>query len=324
MVREARVQRLATNQALHAQIHDALGDVGRTFLDGLFVVGDDPRRVSPWNNLKQDAAKPTIDGMRQLIERYDRLTELACHAHLLKTIPVVKINQWALEGNSLDAASMVDMAAAKRYAVVLALIRQRLARVTDDLCDVFCKQMKRVAYFAEEKLEKYLADNQEKTDEILLRFATLETLLNSKQSAAEQLKGIRQTVTARPDLCEFSRLHAEYGGKNECRFIWRFFKPRRAEMLRILRKLKLAATSQDASVERSLAFMAPASGQPKLPRTSPILARARCLSLISGRSRRKNWRPLFVPLAWKEISRHGQHPDGHRYFGRPLQLLEGI
>jgi hypothetical protein len=116
LVREARAGRIATNQALHAQIHDALGDAGRTFLDKLFVVGDDPRRVSPWNDLKQDAAKPTIDGMRDLIGRYDRLTELACHAHLLKTMPVVKVKQWALEGNSLDAASMVDMAAAKRYA----------------------------------------------------------------------------------------------------------------------------------------------------------------------------------------------------------------
>ena len=255
LLREARAERIATNQALQTQIHDALGDAGRTFLDKLFVVGDDPRRVSPWNDVKQDAAKPTINGMRDLVVRFDELTKLACHANLLKTVPIVKIKQWALEGNSLDAASMVDMAAAKRYTVALALIRQRLALVTDDLCIIFCKQMKRALHSAEEALEKYLADNQEKTDEILRRFATLETLLKSAQSADEQLKGVRQTVTARPDLCEFSRLHAEYGGKNECRFIWQFFKPRRAEMLRILSKLTLESTSQDASFERSLAFM---------------------------------------------------------------------
>ncbi len=255
LVREARAERVATNQALHMQIHDALGGAGRTFLDQLFIVGDDPRRVSPWNDVKQDTAKPTIDGMRDLLERYDRLTELACHAHLLKTIPIVKIKQLALEGNSLDAPSMMDMAAAKRYTVALALIRQRLAIVTDDLCDIFCKQMKRALHRAEEALEAYLADNQEKTDEILRRFATLETLLNSTQSAAEQLKAVRQTVTARPDLCEFSRLHAEYGGKNECRFVWKFFKPRQAEILRILRKLAFKSTSQDDSFERSLAFM---------------------------------------------------------------------
>jgi serine kinase of HPr protein (carbohydrate metabolism regulator) len=99
------------------------------------------------------------------------------------------------------------MATAKRYSVALALIRQRLAIVTDDLCNIFCKQMRRVLHNAEEALEKYLADNQEKTDEILRRFAMLETLLTSSQSADEQLKGVRQTVTARPDLCEFSRLH---------------------------------------------------------------------------------------------------------------------
>jgi len=104
LLREARIERIATNQALYTQIHDALGDAGRIFLDKLFVVGDDPRRVSPWNDIKQDAAKPTIDGMRDLVERYDRLTELACHADLLKTIPVIKIKQWALEGNSLDAS----------------------------------------------------------------------------------------------------------------------------------------------------------------------------------------------------------------------------
>ncbi|MBU2569093.1 MAG: Tn3 family transposase [Gammaproteobacteria bacterium] len=190
-----------------------------------------------------------------MVERYDRLTELTCYADLLKIMPVIKIKQWALEGNSLDAASMMDMVAAKRYAVALSLIRQRLAIVTDDLCNLFCRQMKRALHSAEEALEKYLTDNQEKTDEILRRFAMLETLLNSTQSADEQLKGVRQAVTARPDLCEFSRLHAEYGGKNEFRFVWQFFKPRRAAMLRILSKLKLKSTSQDASFERSLTFM---------------------------------------------------------------------
>lgn len=255
LVREARAERVAANLALHMYMHDALGDTGRLFLDKLFIVGDDPRRVSPWNDIKQDTSKPTINGMRILLERYDQLTELACHTPLLKTLPVVKIKQWALEGNSLDAASMVDMAAAKRYSVTLALIRQRLAIVTDDLCNIFCKQMGRALRSAEEALEKYLADNQEKTDEILRRFAALEALLKSGQSADEQLKGVRQAVTARPDLCEFSRLHVEYGGKNECRFILKFFKPRRPEMLRILRKLTLKSTSQDVSFERSLDFM---------------------------------------------------------------------
>lgn len=253
--REARAQRATTNQALFAQIHRALGDADRSFFDSLFVVGDNPRRVSLWNDLKQDPAKPTLDGMRQLVARYDQLTGMAGHAHLLKAIPVVKVRQWALEGSSLDAASMADLEPSKRYAVTLALISQRLARVTDDLCDIFCQQMRRVTRLAEAALENYLADNQEKTDEILRRYSTLETLLNSGCPEAEQLQAVRHAVTARPDLCEFSRLHAEYGGKNECRFMWHFFKHRRSELLRILGKIKPVSTSQDASFEHSLVFM---------------------------------------------------------------------
>jgi hypothetical protein len=63
-----------------------LRDTDRSFLDALFVVGDDPRRVSPWNDLKQDATPPTLDGMRELVARYDQLTALSGFSHLLKTI----------------------------------------------------------------------------------------------------------------------------------------------------------------------------------------------------------------------------------------------
>lgn len=80
LVREARVQRIAANQVLYAQIYEGLTEAGRAFLDQLFIVGSDPRRVSPWNDLKRDVAMPTIDGMRDLLARYDSL--MACHVML--------------------------------------------------------------------------------------------------------------------------------------------------------------------------------------------------------------------------------------------------
>jgi TnpA family transposase len=255
LVREARVQRVAANRALFERIHQALGESGRAALDRLFVVGDGPQRTSPWNEIKQEATPPTREGLRELAAHHERLAGWGGFHDLQKTLPVVKVNQWALEGLSLDAASMADLAPPKRYAVALALIWRRLAQVTDDLCDLFCKQMRRITHDAEEALEQYLTDHQDKTDEILRRFASLETLLNSGRPAEEQLEGVRQAVVARPDLCEFSRLHSEYGGKHECRFMWRFFKSRRAELLRILGLLQFVSTSQDSGFERSLAFM---------------------------------------------------------------------
>ena len=255
LVRQARARRAATNQDLFAQVHGALDKVGGAFIDALFVVGDDARRVSPWNDIKQDTARPTVYGVRELLARYDDLTDRARFSFVLAPIPVVKVAQWALEGSRLDAASMADLAPPKRYALALAVIRRRCAQVIDDLCEIFCKQMGLVGHAAEEALQQYIIDNQTKTDEIVRRFAALEAVLKSNTSAAEQLLAVQRNVTARPDLCEFSRLHAESGGRNECRFMAKFFKNRRSELLHILSRLEFVSTSQDTSFERCLALM---------------------------------------------------------------------
>lgn len=254
LLREAKAQRTATYQALFRGVHERLGAADREVLDALFLVGDGSR-TSPWNDLKTDAPKATLDGLRELLTRYGQLSALAGNQELLRNIPVVKRQQLSLEGMSLDAASMGDMEANKRYTVALALIERQLARVIDDLCDVFCKQMMKVQHLADAELENYLAANQDKTDEILRRFAQLDTLLQSGQPVDDQIASARHLVTARPDLCEFSRVHAEFGGKNECRFMWRYFKARRGELFRILTKLPFVATSQDKSFERALAFV---------------------------------------------------------------------
>lgn len=254
LLREAKAQRTATYQVLFRGVCESLSEADRALLDALFSVGDGCR-TSPWNDLKADTSKATLNGLRELLTRYDQLSALAGNQKLLQNIPVVKRYQLALEGLSLDAASMVDMEVKKRYTVSLALIERQLARVIDDLCNVFCKQMMKVQHLADAELESYLTSNQEKTDEILRRFAQLSTLLQSDQPIDDQITSARQLVTDRPDLCEFSRVHAEFGGKNECRFMWCYFKARRRGLFRILTKLRMVATSQDKSFERALTFM---------------------------------------------------------------------
>ncbi|MCP1121569.1 hypothetical protein [Robbsia andropogonis] len=132
--------------------------------------------------------------MRELLARHDKLAHWTEYTAPPHAIPVVKVTQWALEGNSLDAASMADLASPKRSTVVSALIRQRLAQVTDDLCEIRCKQMSRVIHAGEDALQQYLSNSQGKTDEIMRRFASLETLLNSADPSDAQLQAVRKTV----------------------------------------------------------------------------------------------------------------------------------
>jgi len=77
---------------------------------------------------------------------------------------------------------MVETASAKRYVLALAFIRRRFSSITDDLCDVFCKQMRKIKGRAEEKLDNYIKINQEKTDEVLLRFASISDTLKADHS----------------------------------------------------------------------------------------------------------------------------------------------
>jgi TnpA family transposase len=252
--REARTQRASINNEIFIAIHDRLEIAERKFLDSLFVVSEQAR-ISPWNELKADSPKPTLNCLRDLIKRHDRMGVLAKHNDLLENIAYTKVEQLAIEAQSLNAAVMAEVAPAKRYVLTLALIRRRFSQITDDLCVVFCKQMRKIKAKADEKLENYIKINQEKTDEVLRRFATISDTLEADHSEEERLKIISSVVLSRPDLTEYSRTHAEYGGKHATRFMWDFYAVRRADMFRILSKLEFVSTSQDDSLIRAMRFV---------------------------------------------------------------------
>lgn len=254
IVREAGSQRAAAYHDLFVIVYDRLGETGRFFLDALFIT--DPRsRTSPWNDLKQEPPKPTLRAARTLLRHYQQMSDLSRYHDLLEDIPLAKIKQWAIEAKSLDATSMANIEPYKRYALILSLIRMQCAQIADDLCQVFIKQMGRIRANAKEKLAAYLEQNQHKTDEIVRRYSKLDEVLHSQQSVTEKLSHIHHIVTSRPDLCTYSRDHAEFGGKDYRRFMWTYFKPRRAVLLNMLEHLHFVSTSQDESVLPALSFV---------------------------------------------------------------------
>lgn len=97
LLREAKAQRATTYQTLFRDVFDRLSEADRTRLDDLFLVGDGSR-TSPWNDLKMDAPKASLNGLRELLTRYDDLSVVAGNQELLRNIPVVKRHQLSLEG----------------------------------------------------------------------------------------------------------------------------------------------------------------------------------------------------------------------------------
>lgn len=228
-----------------------MGEDGEAFIDALFVVGDNPRRVSPWNDLKQDPVKPTIHGMREFLARFEQLSTLSGYNALIKSAPLVKISQCALEDSALDAASMADLATPKRCAVILAMLHHRPGVVTDDLCIIFWKQMSRVSHAAAQALQQYLVDNQAKTDEILRRYASLDAVLKSAKPGQGQLPDHRFAARPVRVLAVARRVRWQ---ERSC-FMALVFANSHSELLRILGALRFVPSSQDASFEHALTFM---------------------------------------------------------------------
>ena len=56
--------------------------------------------------------------------------------------------------------------------------------------------------------------NQAKMDKIAQRYAEFDDILDSEQSDTDQLSTIRELIKSRPDLTDYARTHAEYGGKH--------------------------------------------------------------------------------------------------------------
>ena len=193
ILRKARSLRASVNNDIFSNIYSKLGDAERQFLDSLFI-SDKQMRISPWNELKADSPKPTLYCLRDLLKRREKLTELYDYAQLLREVSYTKVEQLAIEAQSLNATEMTEVSPAKRYVLALALLRRRYGKITDDLCDVFCKQMRKVKSRAEEKLEHYIKINQQKTDEVLRRFANISDTLESDLSEKERLEIISTVV----------------------------------------------------------------------------------------------------------------------------------
>jgi NTE family protein len=68
-------------------------------------------------------------------------------------------------------------------------------------------------------------------------------------------KTISPAAISERDLCVSSRIHTEFGGNSPVRFMWGSFRPRRADIFKILSKLQFASTTQDNAIERALAFI---------------------------------------------------------------------
>jgi hypothetical protein len=127
--------RAAVYRAYYRMVFATLGATARATIDRWFIA-DPMTLASPWQTLKQDSDRPSVQHLRDLAERLVWFDQQAIARNVLAGIPDVKVAHFAAEARTLDAARMKDMQEAKRYTLAVALYAKQAARTRDDLAEM--------------------------------------------------------------------------------------------------------------------------------------------------------------------------------------------
>lgn len=211
---------------------------------------------SSWNNLKQDAGSPT---RTQLAEQLGRLTWLEnqqIDPQALAGIPEAKVQHFATEARTLDAARMAEMQPAKRYTLAVALHAIEGAGTRDNLATMLIKRMQAVHKAARTALEEYRSTHAERTDTLIATLQDLVTAFRQEGSGEERLAAMSTVLGDRSeDVLAQCTEHLAYSANASYPFLWKPFRSSRAVILQILRRLTIRTTTQDTRLEAALAFL---------------------------------------------------------------------
>jgi hypothetical protein len=186
------------NQDIYRHVAEALGVEGRARIDQM-LRADETASQTLWNTIKADPGKPTLTQLRELVTRLTWLSTYNHGAMALTVAPSVKVQHFATEAKSLDAARMQRMTAPKRYTLGTALIKAQVAQTLDDLGELFLKRMRTIHHKGEEALADYRKRQQSRTDELITVLHDLLTTMQQETPPEERLADMSEVVGDQSD-----------------------------------------------------------------------------------------------------------------------------
>lgn len=159
--------------ALHKRITQRLTLAQRNWLDRL-LMAELPARRTLYNQIKKSAKKASRKHLELLLDQLTWLESLPDSDTLLDGVPATKLKHMADMASALDAGDMKDLLPAKRYTLILALVRQMRVRARDDVAEMFIRRIGAIHKTAKEELQVIQARQRELSEELV---ATLEQVL---------------------------------------------------------------------------------------------------------------------------------------------------
>jgi hypothetical protein len=251
----ARKVRSETTEQLYQLVNSKLNKTVRLQLHRLFLQ-DSSSETSQWNRLKQEPGKPLISRLQEWIERLEWLALLKIDPTILNQIPSVKMQHFAAEAITLDAARMLELKAQKRYTLAIALLSMQYAQTLDDIAEFFIKRIRQLHYKGQTALEEYRKKTQAKTDELINTLHELVVAFQSEGEEALRFKGMEQVIGDHPQqILEDCEAHLAHTGNNNFPFLLPFYRNHRPVLFKMLEVLPLRSSTQDSNLNQAIEFI---------------------------------------------------------------------
>jgi hypothetical protein len=225
-------------------------------------------------------------------------------------VALSKITDFPGEGASGDAAVLGDYGAAKRTAVLAAMVHAAQEKARDDTAEMFCRRVATLTKRARAELEELKKQQQEVTEALIGNYRQVLEHLDpkgpdaGKQAAA--LEMVRQTVQDAggfdEELARIDGVRATHGD-NHVPLVARHFRKDRAAMVAVL---DLKATSADDSVLRLLDYVR----EHAMMTRDHIPDQVTVVDERTGEQRVRTFGTSFASENWNKAIRDRGHP-GH-------------
>ncbi|MBA2658447.1 MAG: Tn3 family transposase [Nitrosospira sp.] len=255
LVRGARHVRSVLYRKFYQQVDATLNTEEKTLLETLFIP-EPESRFTPWNTLKQEPGSPTLTHFKIWLDRQAWLIQYRIGSQALGDIPDVKVQHFAAEARTLDAARMLEMEPRKRLTLASSLLRVQSARVLDDLAEMLIKRMSVIHQKGKDALADYHIRNQRRADELVQTLHDLVIVYRAEGTAQDKIAAMATVLPDQGDaVLQSCEDHMAHAGDNYFPFLWRFYKSHRATLFRLLRRITVRATTQDTTFEEALRFL---------------------------------------------------------------------
>lgn len=221
-----------------------------------------PGGKTGFDQLKRSAPRPSWSNFRRQLDHLRWVDSLGDAAGWVEGVAASKLADFAGEAGAADAAVMRDYGAAKRTALLAALVSAAQGKARDDVAEMFCRRVATLTKRARAELEALREAHRAITERLIVNYrAVLERIDPAGPVGAQHQAALEAARKAVLDAGGFTGQYADidrvsaHHADNHAPLVARHFRNDRAAMLAMAGTLDLQATSADRSVLDALDFV---------------------------------------------------------------------